>query len=125
MGGFQDCVKVLILAITEVPGGVAALIRRSVTIAQAGREGVRSRYDFSHMISIASFRALMFRMLRPPSSIGLYRYSSAILGAVSCSHMKSLIILSSAVSMWAGIPWAVARNWVCPPMIAWIMSLLP
>ena len=116
--------KVFTFAIVEVPGGAATLMRRLVTIAQAGHDGERLRYFFSHMISIAPLQALMSRTLRPPSSIGLYRHSRAILGAMSWVHIKSLIIPSKAILMCVGIPWAVARNWVWPPMITWIMRHL-
>ena len=112
VGGVQDCVKVFILAIAKVPGGVAAFINRSVTITHAGCEGVRFRYALSHIISMASFQALMSNRFRPPSLSGLYRCSRAILGDVSWSHMKSLIIWDIASSMWVGMPWVVARNWV-------------
>ncbi len=46
----------------------------------------------------------MFSRLRPPSLIGLNRCLRAILGEVFWSHMKSLIILDSAYSMWFGMP---------------------
>lgn len=64
-------------------------------------------------------------MFRPPSSIGFSRCSRVILWAVSLSHIKSLVIWVMAVSMCSSIPWAIARNWVSPPIIACIMSCLP
>ena len=118
VGGVQDCVNMFTLAITEVPGGAAAFMMRSVTIAQARWDGVRSRYDFSHINSMASLRALISNMFRPPSSIGFPRCSRDILGEVSFSQMKSLVIWVIAASMCSGIPWDIARNWVSPPIMA-------
>ncbi len=40
-----------------MPGGAALSMMRSVTAAQVGREGEKSRYDLSHIISMASFLA--------------------------------------------------------------------
>ena len=95
VGGSQDCRKVLMRVRGEVPGGAVALMMRSMTLAHEGRMGEKFRYAFSHMISIASFRALMSSRLRPPSSIGLYRVSRAILGEKSLSQRKSHMILTN------------------------------
>jgi hypothetical protein len=43
VGASHDCRKVFSRARCEVPGGAALLIIRSVVMAQAGREGVKSR----------------------------------------------------------------------------------
>ena len=52
-----DCVNVLTLTSTEVPGRAAVLMMRSMTIAQVGQDRDMSRYNFSHIISIASLQA--------------------------------------------------------------------
>ena len=114
-----------ILTIANVLGGAAALIWISVMVVQSSHVGDMFRYPFSHITLIASFLALMSRIFRPPSLIDLYRYSRAILGEVLLSHMESLIIWVRASSMFGGIPWAIVRNWVWPPMIAWIMRRFP
>lgn len=124
-GTFHDCRKVFIRARCEVPGGAALSIMRSVIVAQRGREGVKLRYSFNHMISIASFLEWMFSRLRPPWLVGRLRKSRVILGDESSSHMKFLIILVRIDSIEAGIPWALVRNWVRPPIIACVMSFLP
>jgi len=71
-----------------MPGGVALLRIRSMIIAHIGHEVVKLRYDFSQMISTASFLAWMFSRLRPPLLEGRYRYLRAILGDKSSSHIK-------------------------------------
>ena len=57
-----------------------ALIMRSVILAHEGCVGEKFRYARSHVISIASFWALMSSRFRPPFSIGMYRVFRAILG---------------------------------------------
>lgn len=68
--GFQVCMKGLVLAWWSVPLGAAASTIMSVIFAHVGWFAVRLRYDFSHIISIASFLVVRSRSLRPPSSIG-------------------------------------------------------
>ena len=64
-------------------------------------------------------------MFRPPSFMGRCSVDIAILGAFSWPHMNLLMIFVNAFSIWLGIPWAFARNWVWPPMTAWIIRRLP
>ncbi len=125
VGGFHDCREQFVRATLEVPGGAAAVMMMSVTAAQVGRLVVKFRYCLSHIISIASFLALIFRIFSPPSLIGRCSVSIAMRGAFSPSHMRVLIILMMASSMWVGIPCAFVRNCVWPPIIAWIISRFP
>ena len=69
-GACQDCRKVFIHACLVVLGGVVVSIKISVILAHFGHAGVRFRYAFSHMISMASFLALMLSRLSPPSWMG-------------------------------------------------------
>lgn len=125
VGASHDCRKEFIRAKRDIPGGAALLMIKSVIVAHVCRLGLKSRYVFSHVISIASFLDCMFRRSSPPSLVGMFRKSRAILGEESSSHIKSRIILVRADSIAVGIPWAFVRNWVRPPMIACIMIFLP
>ena len=125
VGASQDCRKEFIRARRDVPGGAALLMIRSVIVAHVGRDGEKLRYVLSHVSSMASLRALMFNRLRPPSLVGRYRTFRAILGEESSSHMKLRITLIKAASVVGGIPWALVRNWVRPPIIACTSDFLP
>ena len=104
VGASHDCRKEFIRAKREIPGGAALLMIKSVIVAHECRVGLKSRYAFSHMISIASFLVRMFRRSSPPSLVGMFKKSKAILGEESSSHMKLRIILVRAVSIAEGIP---------------------
>jgi hypothetical protein len=125
VGASHDCRKMFRRARCEVPGGAALLIIKSVSMVQVGCERVRFRYDFSHMISMASFLAWMFSRFRPPSLRGWHRKLRVILGDESSSHIKSRISLVRAVSTEVGIPCAWVRNWVWPHTMACTMVFLP
>ena len=71
-----------------------------VMAAHVGRDGEKSRYLFSHMMLIALFLDVMSRRSSPPLFIGQHSTSHVILGEGSSSHMKPLMILFSAISMW-------------------------
>jgi len=73
------------------------------------------------MISIASFLDLTSRTFSPPSWMGCQRVFMAILGFVPWSQMNLLMMFVKASSMCCGIPWALARNCVWPPIIACMM----
>ena len=83
-----------------------------VMAAHVGCDGEKSRYLFSHMMSMASFLVMISRRSSLPLLIGQHSISQVILGKELSSHMNPLIILFSAISMWGGIPWAFARNCV-------------
>jgi len=52
----------------------------------------------------------------PPRSFGAYSLLMPIVGgAVDSSQMNEQIILTSASSIWRGIPCAFVRNCVIPP----------
>ncbi len=112
-------------AMCDVPGGATLLRIRSMIVAHIGCVGVKLRYNFSHIMSIASFLALMFNRLKPPSFMGRYRKSRAILGDESSFHMKFHVILIRAFLIDDGMPWALVRNWVRPPMTTCAMIFLP
>ena len=124
-GVFQHCRKGFVLSSLIVEGGATALMMISVMAAHAGRVGEKFRYNFSQMRSIALFLALRLSRPIPPSSIGFCRVFRAILGEESSSHMKDVILLVRAFSMFSGIPCAWVRNCVCPPITAWIISRRP
>src|SRR6266849_1242101 len=124
-GGFHVCRKQFMRVRVSVPWGMDASIIRSIMFAHIGREGEKSRYALSHVISIVSFLALMLIRLRPPFSMGLCRFSRAILDMVPPSQTKLLVIFVRVFSISLGIPCAFARNWVWPPMMAWAISFLP
>lgn len=66
VGASHVCRKVFVLASCEVPGGAALSMVRSVSVAHAGREGVKLRYSFSHVILMASFLIGISSRFRPP-----------------------------------------------------------
>src|SRR5258708_18334325 len=92
---------------------------------QAGCKVEKSRYDLSQIIFMASFLDWMLSRFSPPLLRGEHRMSYAILGDESSSHMNFQIILVRAVSIVVGIPCAFVRNWVCPPITAWMIIFLP
>lgn len=96
--------KVLSLPRGDIFGGAAVLMSRLVTTAHVGCIGEKLRYDFSHMISMASFHVLMFSRLSPPSLRGNSRVFNAMWGVCLPSHMKSCINFCIANSILFGIP---------------------
>lgn len=52
-GGSQDCRKQFIWTWVFGPGGMVASTIRSVNFAQAGWDGEKFRWSFSHVISMA------------------------------------------------------------------------
>jgi len=121
-GMVHVCKKGLFIASSTNLGGAVASIVWSVMATQECCMGEKLRYNFSHMILIASFLDSMSRIFRPPSLIGYCRVCAAILGLDSLPHRKSLINLVNAFSISCGIPWAFIRNWVWPPTMAWMTS---
>jgi len=124
-GAVQVCMNGFTLAFLIDWGGAAASMMWSVTVAHFCQDGEKFRYVFNQMISIASFLDLMSRTFRPPLWIGRRRLAMAIRGLVPWSHMNLLIMSINASSMCGGIPWALARNCVWPPMIACMMIRFP
>ena len=110
VGIVQDWRNALTLAIRFVAGGAISSIIMSTTIAHLGRVGEKFRYAFSHMMLINLLRACMSIRLSPPSSMGLWSSSIAILGLESSSHINCRVIFVSAFSMCLGMPWAFVRN---------------
>ena len=70
VGASHVCRKTFILAFLLVLSGPDALIIRSRTLTHVGRDGVSVRYSCSHIMSIASFLALMSSRLSPPWFMG-------------------------------------------------------
>jgi len=93
-------------------GGAGVSMMWSVTVAHFCWDGVKFRYAFNQMISIASFLDLISRIFRPTSWMGRCRLAMAICGHVPCSQRNLLVMFVSAFSMCGGIPWALARNCV-------------
>ena len=72
VGAFHVCRKGFVLVPSPVCRLVASMMR-SVIVAHGWWDGKKFRYDFSHIISIASFLVLISRMSRPPLAIGVCR----------------------------------------------------
>src|SRR5260221_6146867 len=125
VGTFHTWRKGFPLASLTEWGGAAVCIMWSVIVAQGCRDGVKLRYAFSHMSSIASFLDSMSNRLRPLSSLVDCRLALAILAFASCPHINLLISLVNADSTDAGMPCAFVRNWVCPPITVCMMSFFP
>ena len=70
MDGLQVWVKVLVLAWGMVCFGAVALTMTLANFAQVGCQRGKSRYVFSHVVSIALFLVLMSSRLSPSSLIG-------------------------------------------------------
>jgi hypothetical protein len=77
------------------------------------------------MMSMASFLIFILSRFRPPSSGGSSSVLSAMRGVHPPSQIRSCMIFWIAISVQCGMPWTLARYWVCPPTIACDMSLLP
>ena len=122
---FQVCRSGLILASSTSSSGSVARIMWSVIITHCWCAGVKFRYAFSHISSIASFLAWMFRIFRPPSFMGHCRVSGAILGLDSCPQMNLLIVFSSTFSMGFSIPCALVFFFFFDSRLLSLASRLP
>ena len=93
-------------------------IRISAIDAHNGWDGLRSRYFFSHMMSMASFLAWMSSSLMPP----FLKFSLVCLRVIwarSPPQMKELISFCMVDSMSFGIPWTVVIYWEMLPVNIW------
>ncbi len=97
---------------------------RSVMVAHSSLVVEKFRYSFSQIMLMALFLASRLSRSSPPWFMGLLRVSSAILGDESSFHMKVLIILSRISAVSSGILCACIRNWVCLPMMIWVIIFL-
>lgn len=125
VGGAQEVKRLLMGGKSFMLSGFRLFTMASVTKAQAGLELDKSMNALIQVTSIASFLAFIFSMPRPPSAIGLSRRARLIGGVLRASHMNVRIFFVIAVSIDLGIPCALVRNWVIPPMIIWIISRFP
>ena len=90
--------------------GKFVLMMMSMTAAHVSHAVVKLRYDFSHIMSIASFRQLMLRRFSHPFSIGFCSVLGAILREESSFHMKDVRNLVRAFLTWSSIPCTWVRN---------------
>jgi len=67
----------------------------------------------------------MSKMFSPPLWMGHQSVAIAILGFIPWSQMNLLMVFDRVSSMCDGIPWALAKNWVCPPIIACMTTCFP
>jgi hypothetical protein len=84
-------------------GEATALIMMSVTATHSRQDGEKFRYNFSHIRSIASFLVLILNRFMPSSLISLCSILRAILREESLHHIKVIIFLISAFSIFSGI----------------------